>query len=184
MIAAVYSVRKYRELLEGVVRTGNVVIELGPHKGKSTLAYLEKTKLTVVVDKAVQSERAFERLLEEHANLKFVKGDVRGFDSIKEVLRITKNCDVLALDMGGGRYPDTAFKVWATWSGVFKPKHSILRNRGLCEFVSRAKIKDETMQREFKDDGWLSTFGRGTPYALKKQLDEFKHWIDINKPLE
>ncbi len=183
MISLVYDVKKYRELLEKTVRKNQVVIEIGPHVGKSTERYFKKTKLTVVVDKAEQTKNSFEKLLRENENLKFVQGDVRGFETIKKVLKLTKTCDVLAVDMGGGRYPDTVFKVWATWSGVFKPKHSVIRNNGLAEFVQRAKIDDEKIMRKFGDDGWLSTWGRATPYKLKKQLDEFSHWVNINEKL-
>ncbi|HIE33567.1 MAG TPA: SAM-dependent methyltransferase [Candidatus Altiarchaeales archaeon] len=177
MISIVYDVNRYRKILEEWIKRNDIVIELGPHTGKSTVHYLEKTKLTVVVDKSEQSKDYFKNLKSE--NLKFVKGDVRSFDTIKRVLQITKNCNFLAVDMGGGRYPDTVFKVWAVWSGIFKPKNSIIRNRGLAEFLQKAKIEDKSIKKKFEDSGWLSEWGRAAPYKLKKQLEEFEFWVDV-----
>lgn len=184
MIALAYKVERYRELLASRVDEGDVVVEIGPHTGKSTVSYIKKTKLTVAVDKAKQSRGKFKSLLREHENLRFVVADVRSFSAIRKVLKLTKECDILAIDMGGGRFPDTVFKVWATWSGIFKPRHSIIRSRGLAEFLRRAKVQDSTIPTSFADDGWLSTFGRGTPYRLRKQLNEFRYWVNINKPLQ
>lgn len=183
MIAVAYKVERYRELLASKVAEGDVVIEIGPHTGKSTSLYVKRTKLTIVVDKAKQSKMEFRHMLTEFKNLRFVRGDVRSFSTVRKVLKITNDCDVLAVDMGGGRYPDTVFKVWATWSGIFRPKHSIIRGRGIAEFLMRAKVSDETIQKKFEDDGWLSEYGRSTPYKLRKQLGEFKYWVNINKPL-
>ncbi len=108
---------------------------------------------------------------------------MRSFETLKAVLEHTEKCHVFACDMGGGRYPDTVFKVWATWAGVLTPRDSLIRNRGLAEFLQRASIDDDTIQKEFDDDGWLSSWGRATPYVLKQRLEEFKHYVDITKPL-
>jgi hypothetical protein len=184
MIQVIYDVRAYRRILKDTVREGDVVIELGPHTGRSTLSYAGKAKLSVAVDKAEQAKRAFGKLMKAHANLVFLKEDARGFDAIKKVLKHTKSCDVLAVDLGGGRYADTVFKVWATWSGVFQPRDSVIRSRALAEFIQRAEIKDDSVKKKFPDAGWLATWGRATPYKLRKQLEEFRYWIDINKPLD
>lgn len=184
MISIVYGVEEYRKLLEDSVKSSDVVLELGPHTGKSTLSYLDKAKLVVVVDKARQSLEAFKPILREHSNLVFVQEDVRGFEGIKAVLGHIKECDVLAVDLGGGRHADTVFKVWATWSGTFKPRDSIIRSRALGEFVRRARLDDECLRQEHPDSGWLSTWGRATPYKLKRQLEEFRHWIDIKEKLD
>ncbi|MFC2154616.1 rRNA adenine N-6-methyltransferase family protein [Candidatus Altiarchaeota archaeon] len=183
MISIVYDVRKYRKALENTVKEGDVVLELGPHLGQSTTPLLKKAKLVVSVDKGVQSKKKFQPILKRHDNLAFVQGDVRDFETVKKVLKHIKKCDVFAVDLGGGRYPDTVFKVWATWTGIFQPRDSVIRNRGLAEFVQRAKVEDEKIIKKFKDDGWMSTWGRATPYTLKKQLKEFKHYVDIHKKL-
>jgi len=179
MISLAYEVKEYRKLLEKRIEDDDIVIEIGPHVGRSTERYAEKTKLGILVDKSAQSREGLKNLLKKFPQLRYIQGDARKFETVKEVLSLTKGCDFLAVDMGGGRYPDTVFKVWAVWSGVFKPKNSIIRNRGLAEFVQKLKIDDNTLKREFTDSGWLSEWGRKTPYALKKQLDEFKFWVKV-----
>ena len=178
MIAIAYEVKRYRELLKEYVASGFVVIEIGPHIGESTKGYLDNASLAVAVDKGLQAENALKRLGEKNKNLVFVRGDARSFETVKKVLQLTGRCDVLAVDLGGGRFPDTVFKVWAIWSGVFKPRHSVIRNRGLAEFIQRAKLEDESLNREFSDNGWMSVWGRKAPSKLKEQLDEFSLWTD------
>ncbi len=180
----VYDVGVYRNILDEAVADGDIVLEIGPHVGKGVKRYLKKTKLTVAVDKSDQAAKAISLLMERGGNLRFVLGDVRDFETIKEVLKLTKRCDIFAVDMGGGRYPDTVFKVWATWSGIFQPRHSIIRNRGLAEFLQRAGVRDISVIKKFEDNGWLSEWGRATPYTLKKQLKEFRFWVDIHKPVD
>ncbi|MEA3255468.1 MAG: hypothetical protein U9Q22_06505 [Candidatus Altiarchaeota archaeon] len=177
MISLLYEVNEYRKFLNGKVKGNFVVIELGPHLGQATKLYLDRTKQTIVVDKSIQAETAMKKI--QSQNLRFIKGDVRSFKTIQEVLEITKGCDLLAVDMGGGRYPDTVFKVWAVWSGIFKPRHSVIRNRGLAEFTQRVEVRDKSIKKEFPDDGWMSTWGRALPHHLKKQMQEFKFWIDV-----
>jgi hypothetical protein len=184
MISIVYRVGEYRNLLNRWVRKGDVVIELGPHIGKGTIPYLERTKMTVAVDKSLQSERFFEGIGGRYPHLRFVRGDARSFNTVERVLEVTDRCDLIAVDLGGGRFPDTVFKVWATWSGIFEPRNSIIRNRGLAEFVQRAEILDDSIRRKFEDDGWLSEWGRAMPYKLRKQLDEFNFWVDLGKGTE
>jgi len=184
MISVVYKVGDYRKLLANTVREGDVVVEIGPHRGESTKSYVDRAKLAVAVDKAEQARSYFHSLSKKHSNLVFIQEDVRGFDGVKAVLSNTKSCDVLAVDLGGGRHADTVFKVWATWSGVFKPRDSIIRCRALGEFLKRAKVSDDYLKKDFPDSGWLSTWGRATPYQLRKQLEEFKYWIDLSKPLD
>lgn len=179
MILIAYDVRRYREILNSIVKNSDTVIEIGPHLGEGTRMYVSKTRLTVAVDKGIQAETAFIKLQKKFDNLKFIRGDVRNFDTVKKVAKLTKNCDVLAVDMGGGRFPDTVFKVWAVWSGIFKPKNSVIRNRGIGEFLQRAKVEDESIKMKFPDDGWLSKWGRAVPYKLKKQMEEFRFWVEI-----
>jgi hypothetical protein len=179
VISIVYDVKKYRRLLADAVEDGDVVIEIGPHVGKSTAAYVGCAKMAVAVDIGPQSEKALAKLGKEFPQLAFVRGDARSFSTMKQVLEMTKECDVLAVDLGGGRFPDTVFKVWAAWSGVFRPRDSVIRNRGLAEFLQKARIEDDSLRREFLDDGWLSSWGRGVPSKLKDQLDEFRMWVKV-----
>lgn len=177
MISIAYKVERYRELLKETVQEDDVVLEIGPHEGESTKAYLEKAKKVILVDKSDQAKRRIEPI-SQRDNVRFVQGDVRKFSAMRKVLKVIQECDLFTVDMGGGRYPDTVFKVWATWSGVFKPRDSILRNRGLGEFLQRAKIQDPYLEREFPEDGWLSSYGRTTPYQIKGQIDELKFYVN------
>ena len=178
MISVVYKSRLYRELLDKTVKQGDVVIEIGPHVGSATKLYCARAGLTVAIDKGTQSEQAFKKMQEKNANLFFIRDDARSFDAVKRVLEKTQRCDVLAVDMGGGRFADTVFKVWAVWSGVFRPHHSIIRNRSIAEFVQKAKVEDPALIMDFPADGWLSTWGRTIPSRLKDQLGEFSFWVD------
>ena len=178
MIAVVYKSLLYRELLEKTVKQGDVVIEIGPHVGSATKLYCARAGLTIAIDKGAQSEAAFQKMQEKNPSLFFIRDDARSFDAVKRVLEKTQRCDVLAVDMGGGRFADTVFKVWAVWSGVFRPHHSIIRNRSIAEFVQKAKVEDPSVITDFPDDGWLSTWGRSVPSRLKDQLGEFSFWVD------
>ncbi len=184
MIRIAYKKERYRELLGEMVNEGDTVIEVGPHLGESTRRYVKKAEKAVVVDKSVQAREAMNGLQEEYRNLVFVEGDVRSFETVEAVMEETRDCDLLAVDIGGGRYPDTVFKVWATLSGIFEPVKSLIRNRGLAEFIQRAEVADESVIRDFPVNGWLSEYGRGMPYKLKKQLDEFGFWVDVTGKLE
>jgi len=179
MISIVYEVESYRNLLMETIREGDVVIELGPHVGISTGLYAGKTKKTVAVDIGKESKTPFKKLCEEYNQLRFIEADARSFDTVKKVMKLTKKCDVLAVDLGGGRYPDTVFKVWGAWSGIFSPRDSIIRNRGIAEFLQRAKVLDKSIIKDFKDAGWLAEWGRATPSKLREQLEEFNFYVDV-----
>lgn len=183
MIRLAYEVGKYRKALADTVREGDTVLELGPHNGVSTRGYLEKAGKIVLVDKGRDCEDDLEKLAGENDNITFIREDARGFPGILKTLEHVESCHVFAIDLGGGRFPDTVFKVWATWSGVFKPRDTVIRNRGLIEFIEKAEITD-TVDINVPDSGWLLEYGRATPYKLKKQLEEFSRYLDINEPLE
>jgi len=182
MIALLYEVSKYRDFLAKKVKQGDVVIEIGPHVGAAARLYLNKASLAVLIDKGEQSEDAMKKLSETYENLRFIRADARRFGTVDSVRKLTRDCDVLAVDMGGGRFPDTVFKVWALWSGVFQPRHSVIRNRGLAEFLQKTKIEDDSLRRDFPEDGWLSVWGRATPSKLHEQMEEFRFYIDLDKP--
>jgi hypothetical protein len=174
MISVVYDQKGYHNLLSVVLRPGDTVIEIGPHIGGSTKVISEKAETVIAVDKAEQSEKAFRQ---KKDNVIFIKGDVRFFETVDKVLKIVKHCDVLTIDMGGGRFPDTVFKVWAVWSGVFKPRDSVIRNRGLGEFIKKAVPQDPYFEKGYLDSGWLSQTGRKNPIQLKEGLDELQLWM-------
>ena len=177
MIKIVYDCERYHDVLRSVAQPEDLAIEIGPHVGGSTKALASACAKVISVDKAEQAEAASGRFPD---NVSFVRGDVRFFSTVAEVLKLTKSCDVFAIDMGGGRFPDTVFKVWAVWSGVFKPRDAVIRCRGLAEFIKRAEIDDPKIDSLFgglKDSGWLSQCGRATPIQLKDGLEELKNWM-------
>jgi len=189
MISIVYDVNIYRKFLNETISENDVVIEIGPHTGASTKMYADRAALVVAVDKSQEAQDEFEKLSRVHENIKFIRCDARTLKALDSVVAFFNEkgytgCDVLAVDMGGGRYPDTVFKVWSLWAGVFKPGDSIIRNRGLAEFVQRAEIRDDSIIKKFDDDGWLYDWGRDLPSQLKdkfkEQFDEFKLWLDKN----
>ena len=103
-------------------------------------------------------------------NVVFISGDVRRHEVLASVFKITQSCDVLAIDLGGGYHPDTVFKVFYIWSSTFKPKHTVIRNRGLLEFVSSASLSDEDC---LTDEGYLESYhDSGIPPLIK----EFDLW--------
>lgn len=184
MISVVYEHKRYHQALSDIVRPGDTVIEIGCHVGGATKAIAKKAGkdgLVIAIDKAKQAEDAFK---EPPANVRFVRGDVRLFETVDEVLKRVKKCDVLALDMGGGRFPDTAFKVWCIWSGVFKPRDSVIRNSGLGEFLHRARLNDPSIEELYplsKDAGWLAHTSRTDLPKLKEGLEEMKLWMGKKK---
>lgn len=175
MILLVYDSKRYREAFADIIKPGDTVIEIGPHIGASTRAIAIRAGKVIAVDKADQAVKAFKDI--KLPNVTFIKGDVRFFKTIDKVLKLTGGCDVLAVDMGGGRFPDTLFKVWCVWSGVFKPRDSVIRNNGLAEFIRRTKIIDPSLNQTYPDAGWLSQTGRKTPEQMKEGLKELKNWI-------
>ena len=181
MISVVYSSRLYRELLDRTVEPGDVVIEIGPHVGSATKRYCARAALTIAIDKGSESADPFRKIREKYPGVRFYHEDVRSFETVAKVMKETQRCDVLAVDMGGGRFADTVFKVWGVWSGVFRPQHSIIRSRSIAEFIQKARVVDPSVIREFPDDGWLSTWGRSVPTRLKDQLGEFSYWVDPSR---
>lgn len=174
MILIAYDQERYRRVLLESVKPGDTVIEIGPHTGGSTRMLAKRAKLVIAVDKSEQAKEAFKDMPK---NVKFVGGDVRIYGTASKVSELTDKCDVLGIDMGGGRFPDTVFKVWCVWSGIFRPRDSVLRNRGIGEFLRRAKISDPVLEMDFTDAGWLSQSSRKNPLELMKGLDELQNWI-------
>ena len=104
----------------------------------------------------------------KHVN--FINADVRLHDVLSDVFKLTQKCDVLAIDLGGGYHPDTVFKVFYIWSSTFKPKHTVIRNRGLLEFVNSSK-SDENYP--ISNDGFLDSYHDS---GIPPQIKEFELW--------
>lgn len=165
MIKLSYDIKNYRKNLCDIVSKGDVVIELGCHIGGTTKLISNKCSV-IAVDNSPEAISEMENL----KNVKFISGDVRKHEILAEAFKITQSCDVLAIDLGGGYHPDTVFKVFYIWSSTFKPKHTLIRNRGLLEFFNSATSSGE----DFKSQtGYLDSYhDSGIPPLIK----EFDLW--------
>lgn len=165
MIKLSYDIKNYRQDLLELVKTDDIVIELGCHVGGTTKLISPRCKV-IAVD---NSPEAIDKM-KSIDNVEFIPGDVRLHEILAEVYKITQSCDVLAIDLGGGYHPDTAFKVFYIWSSTFKPEHTVIRNRGLLEFLNSAQGSGEDYA---SDKGFLETYhDSGIPPLIK----EFDLW--------
>ncbi|MBQ2653983.1 MAG: SAM-dependent methyltransferase [Methanobrevibacter sp.] len=164
MIKLNYDIKNYRKDLLELVSEGDVVIELGCHVGGTTQLISDKCRV-IAVD---NSPEAIEKMAK--LDVEFIKGDVRLHDVIVEVFNNVQKCDVLAIDLGGGYHPDTVFKVFYIWSSTFKPKHTVIRNRGILEFFNSASGSGEDY-RSF--EGYLESYHDS---GIPPQIKEFYLW--------
>lgn len=171
MIKIVYDINIYREALNEIIKDDDVVVELGCHIGNSTriISQLTPKGKVVALDKSPESPESMKTIIKDHGNIKFLNKDVRLHTTLEDVLKEIKSCDVLSVDLGGGYHPDTTFKVFFIWSSTLKPRDTIIRNRGLLDFVQSSSF-DEVITSE---EGWLESSGSdGIPPRLK----ELKLW--------
>ncbi|HHY00494.1 MAG: class I SAM-dependent methyltransferase [Methanobacterium sp.] len=175
MIKIVYDIKVYREGLKDIIKEDDVVVELGCHVGNSTriISQIAPYGRIIALDKSSQSEKKMQKLIKEEGSLiEFIKGDVRLHEILEEVAeKVNKigGCDVLSVDLGGGYHPDTTFKVFFIWSSTLKPRETIIRNRGLLDFI-HSSTSSEIIS---SNNGWLESCGDdGIPTRLK----ELKLW--------
>lgn len=170
MIKLSYNIKNYRQDLLNVVESGDIVIELGCHVGGTTKLISDMCNV-VAID---NSPEAID-IMNEMESVKFISGDVRSHDVIARAFENVQSCDVLAIDLGGGYHPDTVFKVFYIWSSTFKPKHTVIRNRGILEFVNSVSVSGEDIS---SDEGYLETYyDSGIPPLIK----EFDFWTPCLK---
>ncbi|MDO5860602.1 SAM-dependent methyltransferase [Methanobrevibacter sp.] len=170
MIKLSYDIKKYRQDIRDLVKPCDTVIELGCHVGGTTKLISNDCNV-IAVD---NSPEALD-IMENMDNVYFISGDVRRHEVLAEAFEISQSCDVLAIDLGGGYHPDTAFKVFYIWSSTFKPTHTVIRNRGLLEFVNSAQCSGEDY---VSDEGYLESYhDSGIPPLIK----EFDLWTPLLK---
>ena len=170
MIEICYDVKKYRRKILELARNGDSIIELGCHVGNTTREILDNftdSKIIALDNSPEASERMGEIACE---NLVFINADVRLHETLLEVYRKMQKCDILAIDLGGGYHPDTVFKVFYIYSSTFKPKHTIIRNRGILEFVNSSKTSAEDYR---SDEGYLESYHDA---GIPPQIKEFNLW--------
>jgi precorrin-6B methylase 2 len=174
MIKVVYDIKVYTEVLRNNIKKEDVVVELGCHVGNSTavLAKLSPNGKIIALDNSPEAVSPMKLLEENNSHITFYKADVRLHETLEMVAKEIKEigrCDVLSVDLGGGYHPDTVFKVFFIWSSTLKPRFTIIRNRGLVDFIHSAEA-DEQFKSQM---GWLESSGNdGIPPRLK----EFKLW--------
>ncbi|MBE6507774.1 MAG: SAM-dependent methyltransferase [Methanobrevibacter sp.] len=165
MIKLSYDIKEYRRQISDLVKNGDTIIELGCHVGGTTKTFPKQCNVIAIDNspESVEQMKGFD-------NVRFISGDVRRHEVIAEVFKIVQSCDLLSIDLGGGYHPDTVFKVFYIWSSTFKPKHTLIRNRGLLEFFNSV----ETSGEDYKsDEGYLETYhDSGIPPLIK----EFDLW--------
>jgi len=164
MIKLSYNIKNYRKDLLEIVNEGDTVIELGCHLGGTT-KLLENCNV-FAVDNSPEAVDVMNGL----DNVYFISGDVCLHDVLAEVFKKVQKCDVLAIDLGGGYHPDTVFKVFYIWSSTFKPKHTVIRNRGLLEFFNTATGSAEDYQ---SGEGYLESYHDS---GIPPQIKEFDLW--------
>lgn len=165
MIKLSYDIKKYRRDLSQLTKADDTIIELGCHTGGTTKTF-PKTSKIIAVDNSPEASEEMNKLT--HVN--FINGDVRLHEILAEAFKITQSCDILAIDLGGGYHPDTVFKVFYIWSSTFKPTNTVIRNRGLLEFLNTAQSSGEKYISEY---GYLDSYhDSGIPPLIK----EFDLW--------
>ena len=165
MIKLSYDIENYRKDILDLVNPGDTVVELGCHVGGTT-RLIPRDCNVVAVDNSPEAIDEMEKL----EWVRFISGDVRRHEVLAEAFKIIQSCDVLAIDLGGGYHPDTAFKVFYIWSSTFKPTHTVIRNRGVLEFFNSAECSEDEI---VTDEGYLETYhDSGIPPLIK----EFDLW--------
>ena len=170
MIKVSYNIENYRKDILEVTCKNSTIIELGCHKGGTTKIFPKSSKV-IAIDKSPQSFDELTKL----DNVKFIHGDVRLHDTLSEAFKITQKCDILTIDLGGGYHPDTVFKVFYIWSSTFKPTHTIIRNRGLLEFLNSAHSSDEDY---ISQKGFIESYHDS---GIPPQIKEFDLWTPSPK---
>lgn len=170
MIKLCYDVNDYRTQISGAINEGDTVIELGCHTGNTSKVILENDVRLIAIDNSPEASEEMNKL-----DLTFINADVRLHDTISEVYKLTQRCDVLAIDLGGGYHPDTVFKVFYIWSSTFKPKSTIIRNRGLVEFYNSIS---EVMGDFMSYEGFLDSYKDS---GIPPQIKEFDLWTPMPK---
>ena len=171
MIQIAYKMKMYREILDNILKPNDTVCELGCHVGKSSQFILDRISdgELIALDNSPEADNKMNILKKDYSNLTFINCDVRLHESLKTVKEKIEKCDVLSVDLGGGYHPDTVFKVYYIWSSTFKPRDTIIRNRGLIDFLNTANC----MENIHSENGYLDCCG---DMGIPPQIKEFQLW--------
>jgi len=171
MIKISYDIDIYRKQLKEILKKEDIVVELGCHVGNTSAIIAKKVKngRLIALDNSPEAKHKMNELSNKYENLEFISGDVRLHNILEEVAKKTKECDVLTVDLGGGYHPDTVFKIYFIWASTLKPKITLIRNRGLIDFVRSSKTEEKIESKE----GWLKSCG---DEGIPPQIKEFELW--------
>ncbi|KZX17116.1 trans-aconitate 2-methyltransferase [Methanobrevibacter cuticularis] len=178
MIKISYDIELYRKQLNEILREDDVVVELGCHVGNTTeiIAKTVTKGKIIALDNSPEAISQMVKLTKKYSHLEFISGDVRLHDILAKVSKKINKCDVLSVDLGGGYHPDTTFKVYFIWASVLKPKHTLIRNRGLIDFVRTSQTEEIIESKE----GWLESCGNE---GIPPQIKEFELWSSSLKKI-
>lgn len=173
MIHISYDRRKYQEDMINNIKLMDNVVEIGCHVGTSTkiISRLNQDGTVYAFDNSPESDEAMNNLGIEYRNVKFFNADVRNEEVLYEFIKKSEKIDVLCIDLGGGYHPDTVFKVFFIWSSVLKPRVTLIRNRGLIDFIN-SSTSSESIKSE---NGFLDSSANN---ILPENLKELKLWSD------
>lgn len=171
MIHLSYDRRKYQEDMINNIRTFDNVVEIGCHIGTSTkiISKLNQDGIVYAFDNSPESTEAMNNLGIEYNNIQFFNADVRNEEILYDFAGTCEKIDVLCVDLGGGYHPDTVFKVFFIWSSVLKPRVSIIRNRGLIDFINSSTTNENIKSNE----GYLESSAKN---IIPDNLKELKMW--------
>ena len=171
MIHLSYDRRKYQEDMINNIRTFDNVVEIGCHIGTSTkiISKLNQDGIVYAFDNSPESTEAMDNLGIEYNNIQFFNADVRNEEVLYDFSRRCEKIDVLCVDMGGGYHPDTVFKVFFIWSSVLKPRVSLIRNRGLIDFINSSTTNENIRS----DEGYLDSSAKN---VVPDNLKELAIW--------
>jgi len=173
MIHISYDRRKYQEDMIDNIKLLDNVVEIGCHIGTSTriISRLNQDGTVYAFDNSPESVEAMNNLDIEYSNIQFFNADVRNEEVLYDFARKCEKIDVLCVDLGGGYHPDTVFKVFFIWSSILKPRVSLIRNRGLIDFIN-SSTSSENIQ---SDEGFLESSAQN---IVPENLKELKLWSD------
>lgn len=153
------------------IKTFDNVVEIGCHIGTSTkiISKLNQDGIVYAFDNSPESFEAMSNLGIEYNNIQFFNVDVRNEEVLYDFVNKCEKIDVLCVDLGGGYHPDTVFKVFFIWSSILKPRVSLIRNRGLIDFINSS-----TTNEKIKSDyGYLDS---SADNIVPNNLKELKLW--------
>lgn len=173
MIYISYDRKRYQEDMINNIKLFDNVVEIGCHIGTSTkiISRLNQDGTVYAFDNSPESTEAMNNLGIEYKNIKFFNADVRNENVLNDFVKEYENIDVLCVDLGGGYHPDTVFKVFFIWSSILKPRVSLIRNRGLIDFVNSSSCSENIKSKE----GFLDSSAKN---IVPNNLKELKLWSD------